>query len=274
MKHLFTLLFCVLAFNLFAQSPFDEKISFTPRVDYGVSNMQIIYKHISTDPVLKETKVFENILLIGDEVSLFMNYGQYQVMLEEDSIGQENITVGMMIDMNDKYDAKENTYFIVKTYAEKNLLHNHFTMVGTMYYYEAFPDFKWDISSETKEICGMMCQKATSSFRGRVWNVWFAPNIKVCDGPWKFSGLPGLVLSASSEDGDHIFECEGIHNDKSRIRRLDSLNMYFKTTREGYNKSLKRGCINPSQTNAGMLTRLDGTPVDLDRLFYNPEELK
>lgn len=275
MKHFLVLLACLFSLNLFAQTSFDDKVKFVPRADYGESDLQIIYRHTVTDPVLKETKEFENILLLGENVSLFMNHGAYQLLIAEDSIGQENITVRTSLELSDKFDARESTYYIVKTYADNTLLYHKFTMVGTMYYYEPLPDFKWSISSEeTKEICGMKCQKATSSFRGREWEVWFAPEMKNSEGPWKFSGLPGLVLSASSKDGDHIFECTDILRNHRRIRHYDTLKLDFKTKRESFNKSLKRGLVNPSQTNAGILTTMDGQPYEIGRLFYSPEELK
>lgn len=275
MKHIFIILACIFSLNLYAQNKFDEKIRITPRFEYGESDLQIIYNHKATDPVLEKTEEHEEILLIGNDVSLYMNHGQYLRDLAEDSIGQENITLRMFVEMSEEYNAHNGTYFVVKTYAENKLLYQNFTMLGTMYYYETFPDFKWQISSaDTKEICGMMCQKATSSFRGREWEVWFAPEMKINDGPWKFSGLPGLVLSAYSKDGDHIFECTSILRDHRKIIRDDNLKVYYKTKREGFNKSLKRGATNPSQTSAGLLTRLDGTPVEIGRLFYSPEELE
>ena len=37
-------------------------------------------------------------------------------------------------------------------------------------------------------------QKAATSFAGRDWVEWLAPEIPISDGPYKFNGLPGLIV--------------------------------------------------------------------------------
>jgi GLPGLI family protein len=61
----------------------------------------------------------------------------------------------------------------------------------------------WKISESTDTILNYTCQKATLSFRGRNYTAWFAPEIPVNDGPWKFMGLPGLILKV--EDDQQLF---------------------------------------------------------------------
>lgn len=65
---------------------------------------------------------------------------------------------------------------------------------------DVLPDFDWNIESETKIILGYTCQKAILRFRGRDYNVYFTTEIPYSDGPWKFSGLPGMILEATSDD--------------------------------------------------------------------------
>lgn len=53
---------------------------------------------------------------------------------------------------------------------------------------------KWEITSETKKSPeDLLLQKAKTRFGGRVWVAWFAQNIPVTEGPYKFQGLPGLI---------------------------------------------------------------------------------
>ncbi|WP_299259792.1 GLPGLI family protein [uncultured Aquimarina sp.] len=59
----------------------------------------------------------------------------------------------------------------------------------------------WQILSETKEISGYQCQKATANFRGRNYIVWFTNKIPTPFGPWKLYGLSGLILEASDQAG-------------------------------------------------------------------------
>ena len=68
-------------------------------------------------------------------------------------------------------------------------------------YEEDIPTQEWAINTDSViVILGMECHFATTSFRGRVWNVWFTEEIPVSLGPWKLGGLPGLILSAVADD--------------------------------------------------------------------------
>ncbi len=66
------------------------------------------------------------------------------------------------------------------------------------------PTMTWSIVADsTKEILGYECIQAETTFRGRQWKVWFCMDIPLPVGPWKFNGLPGIILQA---------ECQGFLN--------------------------------------------------------------
>lgn len=65
--------------------------------------------------------------------------------------------------------------------------------------------FDWTLVKEEKEVAGLSCQKATTSFRGREYTVWYTTSIPISVGPWKFNGLPGLIVSVTDNKNDvHI----------------------------------------------------------------------
>ncbi|WP_126973134.1 GLPGLI family protein [Gynurincola endophyticus] len=68
---------------------------------------------------------------------------------------------------------------------------------------------KWNITEETKEIGGYDAQKATIHWKGRDYEVWFTKEIPFATGPWKFVGLPGLVLEVKDKSGDIHIEYAG-----------------------------------------------------------------
>lgn len=79
-----------------------------------------------------------------------------------------------------------------------------FEKLGKTYLYESpFLDVEWTILNNTKVINGMDCQEAQTFFEGRMWNVWFCPEIPFQAGPWHLNGLPGLIIYASDSKG-HI----------------------------------------------------------------------
>lgn len=56
------------------------------------------------------------------------------------------------------------------------------------------PKLKWNIGTEKKNILDITCAKATTSYSGRDYIAWFTNEISISDGPYKFTGLPGLIM--------------------------------------------------------------------------------
>ena len=86
------------------------------------------------------------------------------------------------------------------------------------YYDEPFSEIDWVIVEDsTKTILDYQCVMATTDYHGRKWTVWFTPEIPMQDGPWKFCGLPGLVMEASEPSGQHSFTVTGIETSSQPI---------------------------------------------------------
>lgn len=68
----------------------------------------------------------------------------------------------------------------------------------------------WKIDSETKKIDKFTVQKATTDFGGRSWTAWFTQELPFQDGPYKFSGLPGLILEMEDATQTHVYKFSGI----------------------------------------------------------------
>lgn len=71
---------------------------------------------------------------------------------------------------------------------------------------------EWKISNEKSKVLGYDVQKATAKWRGRNWVAWFAPEIPLQDGPYEFSGLPGLIVKIEDSKGDHSFNLVATKN--------------------------------------------------------------
>jgi len=61
--------------------------------------------------------------------------------------------------------------------------------------------WNWTITNETKKIGNFICTKASTTFRGRNYVAWFTQEVSLPYGPWKFYGLPGLILEVLEKDG-------------------------------------------------------------------------
>ncbi|WP_128572478.1 GLPGLI family protein [Chryseobacterium sp. P1-3] len=73
-------------------------------------------------------------------------------------------------------------------------------------------DIKWNIFEEKQTFLTYTIQKASCSFGGRKWIAWFTQDIPLQDGPYKFHGLPGLIVKIEDLTRSHIFKLVGISN--------------------------------------------------------------
>jgi GLPGLI family protein len=66
---------------------------------------------------------------------------------------------------------------------------------------ESIPSMNWELLEETKRIGNYECKKARVDFRGRSYTAFYTTQIPVSLGPWKFNGLPGLILEVVDSQG-------------------------------------------------------------------------
>lgn len=68
---------------------------------------------------------------------------------------------------------------------------------------------EWKILPEKQKIGAYNAQKATTSYGGREWVAWFSTDIPFQDGPYKFYGLPGLIVKLEDTTGSHVMTLVG-----------------------------------------------------------------
>ncbi|GAA4155045.1 hypothetical protein GCM10022217_12790 [Chryseobacterium ginsenosidimutans] len=88
----------------------------------------------------------------------------------------------------------------------------------------------WKILQETKTVSGLVVQKATASFGGRNWTAWFTTSIPFNEGPYKFRGLPGLIVNIQDTKGNYIYNLL-----KSQVIKENYDTSFFLETRYGKN---------------------------------------
>lgn len=98
----------------------------------------------------------------------------------------------------------------------------------------------WQLREGTDTITGYVCQKAALRFRGRNYTAWFTPDIPINDGPWKFSGLPGLILKIQDADQLYSFTLIGMTPLREPVPIVIDKADYLKVTREDYNKQMQK----------------------------------
>lgn len=81
----------------------------------------------------------------------------------------------------------------------------------------------WKISTETKRIESLNCQKASTTYGGREWIAWFTPDIPIAEGPYYFHGLPGLIVSVEDVGQNFSFSLVKISEKANLYERKNFL---------------------------------------------------
>lgn len=189
MKKIYFLFIVLSSFNALAQKAEQAEL----RVYYN-------YVHI-TDTNFRDKPRTENMLLVvGKNASVYTSFDQInketemKKMLEEqikEQAGSNNMKINLTSAGFKPVTRIDHYYFVneSKFYVKERLMNNYLIE-------QPVSVFNWSFSNDTTSIGGILCQKATANFKGRNWTVWFAPDLPFNTGPWKFNGLPGLVLQA------------------------------------------------------------------------------
>ena len=166
------------------------------------------------------------------------------------------------------------TFFeaIFQNYPEGKLTCTGKVITQDLIYEEDMPVFDWSISDSTRTILGLTCFKATCRFRGRDYTAWFAPDIPAMTGPWKFSGLPGLILEVYDSRREYTFAAKRMYRTQDPIILPDL--EYLKTTREKYRQAHKLLITNYKQAAAIYMVNTrwqivdDGKPSKVSVMKY------
>lgn len=99
--------------------------------------------------------------------------------------------------------------------------------------------FNWTITTEKASISGYNCQKATTEFGGRKYEAWFTSEVPVSEGPYKFSGLPGLIVKVNDTRNHYTFELISLKQPKDPAEIVFPNDRFISTTKKEFNKGQK-----------------------------------
>lgn len=156
-------------------------------------NNSIVFEKIINTADGNDIIIENKLLIFDDSESLFFDYdgdvNKVDFFLKSDNkIRSSQVIKGIF--QNEKFEIKDNSFSSENIFA-----------------IDLFQDFNWKINkTETKSILNYKCFKATGNFRGRKYIAWYAPEISINVGPWKFRGLPGAILNITDEDGLYSFQ--------------------------------------------------------------------
>lgn len=195
------LLFLLLATSLFGQ------------------NYRFVYEYkFRPDIVIKDSLVTDYMNLDTDgKQSYFYNAAKF----EKDSAYASTKDSKVFSEFKN-YD-RNLTYTIHKIYSPKSVkFYDKFQTANLVIKENQFPE--WKIKNDFKKIGEINCQRAVAEYRGRIWEAWFSKDYAISDGPYKFSGLPGLVVQINDTEKDHEFNLIQIKKIKTNYDFLPKSN--------------------------------------------------
>ncbi len=113
---------------------------------------------------------------------------------------------------------------------------------------ENYP-LQFEVTSDTATILGIACNTATTEYAGRKYKLWYAPSIPIYNGPFVFTGLPGLILKAVDVDSIYffIFENLEISNSEYSTPDIEGLNNFKDISKAEFIKILQAKKTNPEE---------------------------
>lgn len=182
----------------------------------------------------KADERYATILQFSPSLAKFTDMSSF---LTDSVASQSGINVNMT-DLNEKYGRGE-FFFTGEVYQnspEGKTTYIDVITPNTVKYEEDFAPFGWSLEEDTLTVCGYPCMKATCEYGGRQWTAWFTEEIPASFGPWKFSGLPGLILKVADSEGVHTFTATAFRKASDEIVRVQNSEVQS-TSREKFIKN-------------------------------------
>lgn len=167
------------------------------------ASLRVVY-HLTYTPAPGMTpREYDQVLLVGEKYTRCYSpiYEQVDTMASEmaGKYGRAIIIPDMPLEPTGEVyrDLAENKLRVLQRVPfQKNYV---------VSYTEPADAMEWTMCPEADTVEGYPCYKARAEYSGRVWTVWYAPGISVDAGPWKFCGLPGLILRAEDDTQSYAF---------------------------------------------------------------------
>jgi GLPGLI family protein len=190
------------------------------------SHLEIIYQmDFQSDTTdLGSRKNEPMVLLIGKNQSLYYSYNKAVL----DSTVQKYISQATATNSTISLDAKNfpksgfGIWYRVYKKDDKIFITDH--VVGDMFTYSPENSIVWEIdkNNEIKDIEGYQCKKAYTTLNHRKYTAWYIPDIPISEGPYRFKGLPGLVLEIYDDKNWTVITLASIKKKRILINRPEN----------------------------------------------------
>ena len=176
--------------------------------------MTVYYAFNASDIKDESTYIDLGWLQVGKQYTKYASYfvahsdSTYKPVLIKNSNGESSYAGRKF---GGKYPSRWSEYQFDEIYIKDGQLTEYAIMPMNLdreccQYTEPVPKQQWTLKDEQQNIHGYRCQKATCHWRGRDYEAWFTSEIPIQRGPWKFGGLPGLIVKIYDAKKEYNFE--------------------------------------------------------------------
>lgn len=220
-------------------APVPQPLDNYETIDKGKYEVRYTFKfknHSSAKEYIEDIRVIQ----IGNNI--VKDYSD--IIFHYDSLATENFKKGHPTQSNSHQTLPceiFNEYKGKKIAVKYRLILN----AGVLCYEDMFRNLQWKYSDESPvKIMGYTCAKATTTMGGRNYTAYYTLDIPLSYGPYKFSGLPGLILKVEEENGLYIWEAFSIKNTQNPINRY-TYEKEIKCSRQEARKTIARMMTKP-----------------------------
>lgn len=247
---------------------------------------ELNYKPKKNSETIEKTMT---VLDISDKKSLYQDYS----LMAKDSLMKVQIEEmqksGQFKNMNNLMTMPKFAYKVLKKYPTMELIFTETMLTAPnpiQLGYKENPKIKWKIDKEKQNVGEYKIQKATTEFGGRKWTAWFTSEIPLQDGPYKFHGLPGLIVKIEDEEKNYSWTLKGnkkIDNYQEvsfleKMQNRGGTNNIVEVTKEKFNKSFSDykkdpfASIKSQMPPAAMSQKMPGSDQSIGEIINQQEK--
>lgn len=185
-----------------------------------LSDLEVKYIYSTAkDTTNAKERISEVMVLdINSNASLYYS----EAFIERRKAIESQLTIaknsGQMADIDARKMAKPKIDY--SAYKENNKIFVTSRIGKDLYTFEEIAP-KWETNyRDEKIVIGYKCRKATTIFNKRLYTAWYTKEVPISEGPYRFKGLPGLILEIQDSKEYDKFVAVSIEKKKMEISPL------------------------------------------------------
>lgn len=166
-------------------------------------------------------------------------------------------------------------YFQERIIRKNNKTTIYISVIDSKIRYEESEPLQWVLYSDTKIINGVKCQMAATNKYGRRWIAYFSKDYPQSLGPYKFTGLPGLIFELYDTRDDYHFTAAKVEKDSDEF--TFNLSAYKLMNKKNYLQAkynLEFTVAAFPEMDEQMRKEFEGVLMRKRKMYNNPLELK